>query len=204
MSEQDNNDMLHMHQFYTEEARHQRTMMWETVKWFTPILTLVAGGWTKYYIDAYLPCKNLSIWFLLMSFSILGLCLCICCILLLRSFYRTNLKYISMFAKVEEEINFDLKERGDSKYFQGDKYITWEEWREKRQYSEKNSEKKEENNSKTRKYTSVDYLNNKLSENCWKSLFKKVSILRLMQSVFIIFGFVFLGSILLLIVNILT
>ena len=201
MSEQDNKDIMHMHQFYTEEARHQRTMMWETVKWFTPILTLIAGGWTKYYIDEYLPCKNLSIWLLLLSFSILGLCLCICCILLLKSFYRTNLKYISMFAKVEEEMKFDLEERRDSKYFPGDKHITWEEWREERQHSKKNSQNKEEDNSKTKKYTSVDYLSDKLSENIWKNTFKKVSILSLMQYVFILFALIFLGFISLLIWN---
>lgn len=40
MTAQDEKDMLHMHQFYTEEARHQRSIMWEAVKWFTPILTL--------------------------------------------------------------------------------------------------------------------------------------------------------------------
>ncbi|MDY6792516.1 MAG: hypothetical protein SWH54_14735 [Thermodesulfobacteriota bacterium] len=204
MPNQDVKEMLHMHQFYTEEARHQRSMMWETVKWFTPILTLIAGGWAKYYIDEYLPCKNFSIWLLLITFSILGICLCICCILLLRSFYRTNLKYISMFAKVEEEIEFDLKERGDSKYFPGDKHFTWEKWRDERRYGKRSSKQKEENNLNAKQYTSVDYLNNKLTGIGWKNLFKKVTILSLMQSVFIIFGLIFLGSSLLLIINIST
>ena len=68
-----------------------------------------------------------------------------------------------MFAKVEEEIEFDLKARGDSKYFPGDNHITWEEWRQGRQYCERSSKQKEENNLKAKQYTSVDYLNNKLA-----------------------------------------
>ena len=182
MTDTEKNVLLHMHQFYTEEARHQRTMMWETVKWFTPILTLIACWGTKYYIHEYLPCKDLSIWLLLLAFSIFGLCLCICCILLLRSFYRTNLKYISMFAKVEEELKFDLEKRGDSKFFPGDEHITWKEWREDRQ--------------RTKKYTSKDYLGDKLSKKC--------SIFKLMRYVFIFFTLIFLVSILLLIWDLLT
>jgi len=206
MPELDNKRHLHMHQFFTEEARHQRTMMWETVKWFTPILTLIAGVWIKYYIDNYLVCRNNSIWVVLFGLSLLGLFLCACCVLLLRSFYRTNLKYISMFAKVEEELEFDLKERGNSEYFPGDSHITWEEWREERKRSKKKNspENKEKDNSKKEKYTSEDYLSDKLPNRFWNKPFKKSLLSSLMQSVFIFFALIFLGSILLLIWNILT
>ena len=203
MNEQDNKDMLHMHQFYTEEARHQRTMMWETVKWFTPILTLIAGGWTKYYIDEYLSCKNISIWLLLLSFSILGLCLCICCILLLRSFYRTNLKYISMFAKVEEKMKFDLNERKDSAYFPGDKHITWYKWIMERKYKREDRNKiKEKDKPEIQGYTSQEYILDKLPDKVWNRPFKKALLSSLMQSVFYLFALFFLGSILVLIASI--
>ena len=191
MPEQGKKQLLHMHQFFTEEARHQRTMMWETVKWFTPILTLIAGVWSKYYIDNYLVYKNNSILVVLFGLAILGLFLCGCCILLLRSFYRTNLKYISMFAKLEEELKFDQKERLGSEYFPGDRHITWEEWREERK-------------GRKEKYTSEDYLGDKLPDKFWYKPFKKASLSSLMQSVFIFFALIFLGSILLLIWNILT
>ena len=206
MPEQDNKALLYMLQFFTEEARHQRTMMWETVKWFTPILTLIGGVWIKYYIDNYLDCKNNSIWIALFGLSILGLFLCACCVLLLRSFYSNNLKYISMFAKVEEELGFDLNERKDSEYFPGDSYITWEEWGEERKRSkQKNSlENKEKGNSKNEKYTSKDYLNDKLPDRFWNKPFRKALLSSLMQSVFIFFALIYLGSILLLIWHILT
>lgn len=206
MAEQDNKHLLYMLQFFTEEARHQRTMMWETVKWFTPILTVIGGVWIKYYIDSYLVCRNNSIWIILFGLSILGLFLCACSGLLLRSFYRTNLKYISMFAKVEEELGFDLKERGDSKYFLGDRHITWEEWREERKRSKKRNdpENMEKGNSKQEKYTSEDYLRDKLPDKFWNRPFRKSSLSSLMQSVFLFFALIFLGSILLLIWNILT
>ena len=195
-----------MHQFYTEEARHQRTMMWETVKWFTPILTLIAVVWTKYYIDDFLLCKNNSICVVLFGLSILGLSLCIFCVLLLRSFYESNLKYISMFAKVEEKLQFDLEERGDSKYFPGDRHITWEKWREDRNCSEKknSAENKEEDNLKIKKYTSEDYRRAKLGHKFWGKLFKTPLLLRLMQFVFVFFALMFLGSILFLILNLVT
>jgi hypothetical protein len=179
--------------------------MWETVKWFTPILTLIVGVWIKYFIDNYLVCKNISIWAVLFALSNLGLFLCICCILLLRSFYRTNLKYITMFAKVEEKLKFDLKEREDSKWFPGDRYITWEKWIEERKGTKKNSiENKEKNNSGNKKYTSEDYLSDKLPDKFWNKPFKKALLSSLMQSVFIFFALLFFGSILLLIWNLLT
>jgi len=206
MSDHDKKHLLHMHQFYTEEARHQRTMMWEALKWFTPILTLIAIVWIKYYIDDFLLCKDNSICVVLFGLSILGLSLCIFCVLLLRSFYGSNLKYISMFAKVEEELRFDLEERGDSEYFPGDRHITWEKWREERKCSEKknSAENKEEDNSKMKKYTSEDYLSDKLRDKFWEKLFKTPLLLRLMQFVFVFFVLMFLGSILLLILNLVT
>ena len=70
MSQQNNQDLLHIHQYYTQEARQQQIMMWETVKWFTPILTLIGGGWIKYYFDEYLTRQNSSFWLILCALSI--------------------------------------------------------------------------------------------------------------------------------------
>ena len=111
-----------------------------------------------------------------------------------------------MFAKVEEELRFDLEERGDSEYFSGDRHITWEKWKEERKSSEKknSAENKEEDNSKIKKYTSEDYLSDKLRDKFWEKLFKTPILLRLMQFVFVFFALMFLGSILLLILNLVT
>ena len=190
------NTFHHMHQFYAQEAHHQRTMMWDTVKWFTPILTLIAGGWVKYYIDVYLSCRNISILSVLIGLSIFGLCLCLCCIWLLRSFYRTNLKYITMFAKVEEELNFDKRISADLEYFPGDEYITWEEYRESRKGHEPQIDKNEKPDPV--KYTSKRHVQKKL--HC-KLSFEGASIFDRMNLLFYIFVLFFIGCILLLIIN---
>ena len=200
MSEQDHQELLHMHKFYSEEARHQRTMMWETVKWFTPILTLIVGVWIKYYIDEYLLCENVLIWLILLGLSLFGFFLSGCCVLLLRSFYKTSLKYITMFAKVEDELNFDSSKRSSHNYFGGDEYITWEGYRESRMGNEPNAtfNKKKE----TDKYTSKAHIDRQLRDK--HIPFKAVSIFCLMKFVFYIFTVFFTGCILLLLINILT
>jgi hypothetical protein len=200
MSDQDHQELLHMHKFYSEEARHQRTMMWETVKWFTPILTLIVGVWIKYYIDEYLPCENVLIWLILLGLSIVGFFLSSCCVLLLRSFYKTNLKYITMLAKVEDELNFDSSKRSSRNYFSGDEYITWEGYRESRMGNEPNAtfnDKKEAD-----KYTSESHISRQLRDK--RMPFKATSIFSLMKFVFYIFVVFFAGCILLLLINILT
>ena len=200
MNEQDHQELLHMHLFYSQEARHQRTMMWETVKWFTPILTLVAAGWIKYYIDEYQFCENPTICLILLALSIFGFCLSFCCILLLRSFYKTNLKCITMYAKVEDEMNFDSRKRLPFTYFNGDENITWEGYRQSRT----GCKPKVDDNDKqeTNKYTSKRHINKELND---KHLpFKGFSIFSLMKSVFYIFSVFFTCCFLLLIFNIFT
>ena len=204
MPENKNKNLLQMHHFYTEEARHQRTMMWETVKWFTPILTLIAGVWIKYSIDNFLVCRNYSLCVVLLGLSILGIVLSVCCVFLLRSFYRSNLKYITMFAKVEEELQFDQTNRGGSKYFPGDKHITWENWRYERRHSEKSTKLDANSSSKPEEYNSQYYLKTKLRDKFCEKIFKVPLLLRLMQFVFIFFGLMFFGSIILLVLNLLT
>ena len=40
---------LKMHSFYANEAHQQRSMMWETVKWFSPLLTAIHTAWFLLY-----------------------------------------------------------------------------------------------------------------------------------------------------------
>jgi len=185
MTEKRHQELLHMHRFYTEEARHQRTMMWDTVKWFTPILTLIGGGWVKYYLDNYLPCKNFLTFILLLVFAIFALSLCYFCILLLRSFYKTNIKYITMFSKVEEELTFDKRESGNMEYFPGDKFITWEGYRLRRKGDEVKN-----NDTKEKQYTSIKHLKKEISDKYLP--FKSASIFALMKTVFYIFCLFFI------------
>ena len=99
-----------MHEFYTQEARHQRSMMWETVKWFTPILAIIWGFWLRTFVTNY-DCLKLELTIILATLAIVGFVLSICAIKLLRSFYKTNLIYITMFVKVQDELQFDSEER---------------------------------------------------------------------------------------------
>ena len=101
--------LLRMHEFYFLEARHQRLMMWETVKWFTPILTLLLGSLGKFIID-YRYKMDFSVAVVLFSLSVFGGILCIIALHLLKMFYDTNLQYISMFIKVENELEARLKQ----------------------------------------------------------------------------------------------
>lgn len=190
MEEPNPQNLLLMHQFYSEEAKHQRIMMWETVKWFTPILTLIAGGWVKYFIDDYLSCRHLSICLLLLILSLIGLCLSFGCILLLRSFYRTNLKYITMFAKVEEELNIDSRNKSVKEYYPGDTNITWYEYNEERKGHKPVSLYDDKNEKEI--FTSKKYVRQKLKDSYLP--FKDVSIFCLMKCVFYLFIIFFIAS----------
>ena len=159
MTENEKNILLQMHQFYSQEARHQRSMMWETVKWFTPVLTILAGIWIKYFIDKFIPCSNSNFAWLLIALSIGGICLSAICILLLRSFYRTNLIYITMFAKVEEELGFDTRKKLPVTYFSGDEYIIWEDYRYYRMGKEPTKDEDESS-----KFTSKKYIKDKFND----------------------------------------
>ena len=123
--------LFNMHEFYSNEARHQRSMMWETVKWFTPILTLILGVLGKYLIE-YQNNMNLKIAFLLSLISVFGIALCIVARGLLSMFYKTNLKYVTMFIKVEGELNIDQSNRSDTRFFSQDSNITYKNYSDNR------------------------------------------------------------------------
>jgi hypothetical protein len=127
MDQQRQEVLLRMHQFYAEEARHQRQMMWETAKWFTLILTGLAALWVQKYFDAFNNHLDAYVTLVLIVISLVGIVLSLTCILLLRSFYRANMKYITMFAKVEEEVRLEPRRtpERDRAFFPGDKYINW-------------------------------------------------------------------------------
>ena len=133
-----NGVLMQRYEFYTQEARHQRMMMWETAKWFAAIvvgLLYVSGqlfirfqdSQNKTFVTALEP----------ISVLILILLISLMCLLLIRSFYRTNLIYISMLAKVEDELGFDEREKGRLRHvFRDDDYITWHIYRRDRQETE--------------------------------------------------------------------
>jgi len=100
--------LLKMHQFYAEEARNQRSMMWETVKWFTPALLAIHGAWGLIYTNASLGLSKQEVCALLLVISIGGMVFSYICIRILGNFDRTNFIYISMFAKIEDELDFDI------------------------------------------------------------------------------------------------
>ena len=191
MSDQDN-VLLHMHQFYTEEARHQRTMMWETGKWFTTMLLAIAGVWIKLYIDNYLPCHNVNIGFVLVFLSLIGAFISYCCLLLLRSFYKTNLIYITMFAKTEEALNFESRKPKKDKpfdFFSYDEHILWELYRKDRK-GEKINAKSFYNGSSNG--SSANYINSKIYSKDKFLPFRNASMYSIIKRVFyflmIIFG----------------
>ena len=71
-----------------------------------------------------LPCyrdKPNYNWLILIALS--GLLLTIICFILLRTFYKTNLIYLSMLIKAEDDLNF--VERKNKNYFTKDKYFTY-------------------------------------------------------------------------------
>jgi hypothetical protein len=124
--------LLSMHNFYADNCNRQLTMMWETVKWFTPVLTIVAGGLVKYLLDGSFSCKSTNEKILLTICSFGGIFLSIFANLLLKRFYTVSMRYVTMFAKVEEELKFDHRETVDRVFFPGDDLINWQEYIEHR------------------------------------------------------------------------
>jgi len=124
--------LLSMHSFYANGSNHQLTMMWETVKWFTPVLTVVAGGLVKYLLDGFLICKNTNQAIIIIICSFGGILLSIIANLLLKRFYAVNMRYVTMYAKVEEELDFDKRQITEKKYYPVDNFITWEGYVEHR------------------------------------------------------------------------
>lgn len=121
-------ETLHkMHDFFGQEARHQRTMMWETVKWFTPLLTLLLGFWGKYFLE-FLDCVNCDLGYVLIVAALFGFSVSFIASKLIESFYRTNLKYITMFVKVEDELEFDAEQREKRVSYRDDEHIHFEKY----------------------------------------------------------------------------
>ena len=105
-----------------------------------------------------------------------------------------------MYAKVEDEMNFDSRKRSPFTYFNGDEHITWEGYRESRM----GREPKVDDNDKQEidRYTSKRHIAKQLKD---KHLpFKGFSIFSLMKSVFYVFAAFFTFCFLLIIYAILT
>jgi hypothetical protein len=124
--------LINMHQYYANSQNHQLSMMWETVKWFTPILTLISGGLVTLYINKFLPSHNSDIGLLLIICSLGGFLLAFIAILLLKRFYTVNMRYVTMLAKTEEEMDFDKRTKTPREYYPADDYITWQGYRQHR------------------------------------------------------------------------
>jgi len=194
MSEDNNRNkiLIQMHQFYAQEARQQRSMMWDTGKWFTTILLAIAGVWIKLYIDDYLPCHNVNIGIILVLLSLIGAFVSYCCLLLLRSFYKTNLIYITMFAKAEEELNFEPRKPKKDKpfdFFPHDEHIIWKLYRKDRKGEEINDKSFYKGSSKG---SSGNYIHNKIYNKDKVLPFRNASMYSIIKRVFyllmIIFG----------------
>jgi F0F1-type ATP synthase assembly protein I len=130
MTEDEKNILLQMHQFYSEEARHQRSMMWETVKWFALILGIVLGIIVKYLLPE--SSQNPPTTYILILLVPIGIgsIVSLACIILIKSFYRTNLINISTIAKIEDELDFNKRTIRCS--FRDDPFITWRKYTESR------------------------------------------------------------------------
>jgi hypothetical protein len=123
--------LLSMHKFYSDGSNRELTMMWETVKWFTPILTLIAGGIVKYSVD-FLACKNGNLAIAIIACSFFGLLLSTLANFLLEKFYRVNMQYVTMYVKVEDELDFDKRQIAIRHYYLDDEFITWKGYIEER------------------------------------------------------------------------
>ena len=119
-----------LHRYYAEEARHQRSMMWETAKWFVPIISVVFGatftGIIRQYSDNPVP---VPVWILLIPILI-GFILSLTCIALTYSFYKTNLINLSTLIKIEDKMDFD--DSTTFSVFRTDKFITWQPYLSRR------------------------------------------------------------------------
>lgn len=127
------NILIKMHEFYANEARHQRSMMWETVKWFTPVLVAIHGSWWWGLLTKF-PSNQKYEMLYLVALAIGGITLSSICVFLLNRFYRSDLIYITMFAKTEDELDFDrrIKAETDRKAFSDDEYISYSPYIEDR------------------------------------------------------------------------
>lgn len=118
-----------LHKYYTEEARHQRSMMWQTAKWFILILGVVFGATFTAILKQYDVSNSAPAWILLVPIGI-GYLVSLTCITLIWSFYKTNLINLSTFAKIEDEIDFDR--RAKISIFKNDPFFTWQVYRASR------------------------------------------------------------------------
>lgn len=130
MSDDRKETLKKLHDYYTEEARHQRSMMWETARWFILILGLVFGATFTAILKQYEPNNYVPAWILLVPIGI-GYIVSLTCITLISSFYKTNLISLSAFIKIEDELDFDARTTFSS--FRNDKFITWQGYRASRQ-----------------------------------------------------------------------
>ena len=130
MSDDRKETLQKLHGYYTEEARHQRSMMWDTARWFILILGVLFGATYTAILKQYEPCVNVPAWILLVPIAI-GYVVSLTCITLIWSFYKTNLISVSTFSKIEDELDFDGRSTFSS--FRDDKFITWQEYRTSRQ-----------------------------------------------------------------------
>jgi undecaprenyl pyrophosphate phosphatase UppP len=119
-----------LHGFYAEEARHQRSMMWETAKWFILILGVVFGATFTGILNQYGPNSAVPAWILLIP-RVIGYIISLTCITLISSFYKTNLISLSTFIKIEDELGFGGRTTFSS--FGNDKFITWQGYRVRRE-----------------------------------------------------------------------
>ena len=126
-----NTVLLKLHAFYTEEARHQRSMMWDTVKWFSPMLLALHVLWLWLYVNHFFQARTIEVWLCLAVLFFVGLILCIICMGLMKTFYRSSLIHKSMFAKIEDELDFDkrTKDKKSREVFPEDNMITYQDFR---------------------------------------------------------------------------
>ncbi len=143
------NELLKLHEFYSKEAHQQRTMMWDTVKWFTPILIAIHSAWFFSYQK-----EKEALLFIL---AIGGILLSLICLNLLRTFYRTNLIYLSMVIKVEDELNLN-KRMGEKSYFPKDENIVYKKYIDDRLNNNSASEFVMTNLKKSTMHRSMQYV----------------------------------------------
>lgn len=124
------NILLKQHDYYSQESRNQWSMMWQASRWFVLVLSLFVGIMFQDKVDPDLK-KFLFIP------PVLGYVISLICLILIRSFYKTNLVYISMLAKTEDELGFNKRKIKCS--FPNDVFITWQKYIDDRH--KKSSEK---------------------------------------------------------------
>lgn len=111
--------LLKMHDYYSQESRNQWSMMWQASRWFVLVLGLFVGIMFQEKFNTDLK----KLFFIL---PVLGYVISLICLILIRSFYKTNLVYISMIAKTEDELRFNKRKIKCS--FPNDVFITWQNY----------------------------------------------------------------------------